>query len=304
VVTTSGAIEAMTLALRAVANPGDAVLVESPGYFGIHQAIRVLGYQVFEAPCDPVLGLEPARLEQAIRRAGKKLKAAVIVATHHNPLGVSIPEPARKEILQIALKHGVTVIEDDIYGDLSYSQPRPRPLKALDRQENVILCGSFSKTAAPGLRVGYVISQKHAARISAMRSALASGVSTLAEETLGLYLQSGSFDRHLRKVSREYETLTRLFSVEIERNFPEGTRMSRPTGGYLLWVQLPAGTDARKVQARALERKISVTAGSLFSPQGAYLDCLRINCALPWTQGIERAIRELGKISDALSRSL
>lgn len=297
VVTTSGAIEAITLALRAIANPGDAVLVESPGYFGVHQALRVMGYQVFEAPCDPILGLEPERLEQAIKRAGKRLKAAITVATHHNPLGVSIPEPARKEILQIALKHGVTVIEDDIYGELSYSQPRPRPLKALDRHENVILCGSFSKTAAPGLRVGYAISQKHATTISALRSTLASGVSTLAEEAMGLYLQSGGFDRHLRKVSREYEKLTRRFATEIERYFPDGTRISRPTGGYLLWVQLPADIDARKVQAQTIERKISVAAGSLFSPQGAYQDCIRINCAFPWSTAIERAVREIGKIA-------
>ncbi|HUP57888.1 MAG TPA: PLP-dependent aminotransferase family protein [Bdellovibrionota bacterium] len=296
VVTAGGATEAICLALRAVAQPGDVVLLESPTYFGILQIVNALGYSVLEVPAHPSQGLEPAKFEEALRRMKGRVKAAIVTPNHSNPLGARIPDAAKAELVRIAARERVVLIEDDVYGELPHDGVRPKPLKAFDRSEAVILCSSFSKTIAPGLRVGFVMSSRHAKALSLLRSSTGSGVAIVAEETIAHYLSEGGFDRHLRRVRREYATLVARFSSALRQALPEGTRINEPLGGYVLWLQLPGGMDSRLLQKRALAEGISVASGAMFSAQGAYRDCLRICCALPWGRAVERGIERLGKV--------
>lgn len=297
IITTSGAIDAMGLALSAVARPGDVIAVETPTYFGILQLVRALGYKILEIPLDTELGLTPQRFHQALQKSAGKLKALITVANFCNPLGCLVNDAHKQQLVQRATDAGVIIIEDDIYGDLAFDGTRPKPLKAFDTAETVILCGSFAKTISPALRVGFACSRKFAPAILAQRAARVSGVSALAEEALALYLSSGHYERHLRKIRSEYHTLTAQYTGAILNHFPAGTRVSRPAGGFVLWVELPGAVDARLLQAKALEKNISVAPGPLFSSNHKeYGSFIRVNCAIPWTTQAQKAVEKLGGI--------
>lgn len=295
-VTTSGAIDAIGLALSAVATKGDVVAVETPGYFGILQLVRSLGYTILEIPLDPEEGLTPERLRHAWEKSGGKIKALVTVANFANPLGTVVSDAHKKALVKMAEDYALTIIEDDIYGDLAFDGSRPPPLKAFDEKDTVILCGSFSKTISPALRVGYACSRLHASTITLHKAARASGVSALAEDALTLYLKSGHYERHLRKIRREYHTLISQYTHAILKSFPVGTRVSRPAGGFILWVQLPGKVDSRLLQAKALEKNVSIASGAVFSLNHQdYTSYIRINCAIPWNSQSQRALARLAQ---------
>lgn len=301
VVTTGGAIDAIGLALSTVAASGEIVAVETPGYFGILQLVRSLGYKILEIPLDPEQGLTPESFRRAWRKSAGKIKALITVANFANPLGTLTSDAHKKELVELASEYGVTIIEDDIYGDLAFDGSRPKPLKAFDQNDTVILCGSFAKTISPALRVGFAASKLHAPTITSHKAARASGVSALMEDALTLYLQSGHYERHLRKVRRDYYTLISQYTQAILKTFPAGTRVSRPAGGFILWVQLPKDLDSRLLQTRALDKNISIAPGAVFSlSHSDYASYIRINCAIPWNSQSQRALTRLAQIANSL----
>ena len=297
VVTTAGAIEGIGLALKAVTKPGDVVGIESPCYFGIIQLVRSLGLKILEIPIGPDLGLTPSSVRAAISKSAGKLKAIVTVSNFSNPLGSLVPNTAKEEIVSIASKSNIVIIEDDIYGDLYFEGTRPRPYIAFDKSDSVIMCGSFAKTISPALRVGYVFSKKYSSEIAFQKSASTSAVSALGEDTLALFLSSDIYEKHLRFLRTTYKTLIAQYSTAILASFPSGTKISQPQGGFVLWVQLPGGIDSRDVQRMALQQSISVAPGTIFSASDKdYVNFMRMNCAIPWTGQSQKAINSLGLI--------
>lgn len=297
IVTTAGAIEAIGLALSAVAEPGATVALEAPTYPGIFQLVRSMGYRVLEIPLDATRGLTPEALQSALSKARGSLKAVVSIPNFSNPLGTCVSDVDKQELVRIASREGIVLVEDDIYGDLAYSRARPKPLKAYDKDDSVILCTSFSKTISPALRVGCAISAKYAHRLGALKYARGSGVSALSEEVLQQFLERGSYERHLAKVRGDYQTLMARYSREILQQFPAGTRVAQPEGGFILWVELPQGVDSVEVQKSALRRRISVAPGSIFSDDGThYRNYIRLNCAIPWTPAAQKALGQLARI--------
>ena len=304
-VTTSGAIEAIGLALGAVAQAGDVIAVETPTYFGILQLVRSLGYKILEIPLDPEQGLLPERFLQAIEKSSGYLKALVTVANFSNPLGTLVSDMHKKQLVEIASSHKVVIIEDDIYGDLAFDNSRPPPLKAFDKDEAVILCGSFAKTISPALRVGFVATQKYASDLILHKAARSSGVSAIAEDALALYLASGHYERHLRNIRREYHTLIAQYTNAVLTHFPAGTRVSRPAGGFILWIQLPGNIDSRLLQTKALEKKISIAPGALFSSHhSTYQQFIRLNCAIPWSIQAQKAVVNLSRLVAELAEQV
>lgn len=297
VVTTAGAIESIGLSLKAVAKQGDVVAVETPCYFGILQLVRSLGYKVLEVPLDPALGLTAVRFEEAVKKAGSSLKALVTVSNFSNPLGTLVSDETKKEIVNIAFKNDVVIIEDDIYGELYFEGRRPPPYKAFDKNEMVITCGSFSKTICPAFRVGYACNKKYASEIAYHKSALSSGVSAFGEEVVAAFLDSENYEKHLRWLRGTYKTLVAQYSAQILSSFPSGTKISQPKGGFVLWLQLPKEVDSRIVQRKALEQSISIAPGTIFSASNKdYVNFMRMNCAIPWSTQSVKAITKLAKI--------
>jgi DNA-binding transcriptional MocR family regulator len=296
VVTTTGAIEAIGLSLSAI---------ETPAFFGILQLVKSMGYKVLEIPLEAERGLTPVRLQQAIVKSGGKLKAVVTVSSFSNPIGSCVPDDQKTEIVQIAARAGVVLIEDDIYGDLYFEGKRPKPYQAFDPGDTVITCGSFSKTLSPSLRVGFACSKKYAPAIAFLKAARSSGVSALAEESIAAYLETDQYERHLKFLRKEYKTLLSQYSAAILAHFPEGTKISQPKGGFVLWVQLPKGVDSRELQRRALQARISIAPGPIFSASYQdYENFIRLNCAIPWSPRSQKAVMKLaGLVEEQLKRS-
>lgn len=297
-VITSGAMEALNLAVRAVARPGDVVAVESPTYFGILQILESLGVRVIEVPTHPRHGMDLDKLEFAIRR--HKVKACVVMTNCHNPLGYVLPDEAKRALLALAARHRIAIIEDDVYGELAFSEQRPKPIKAFDSDGIVMLCSSFSKTLAPGLRIGWIHAGRYHQVVEHLQFITTIAAPSLQQAVLAGLLESGFMQRHLRTMRRQFRAQVLMMSRAIARHFPEGTRLTRPDGGYLLWVQLPNGIDGQAVYRAARQSKIIVVPGEVCSTASRFRDCLRISCALPWSETLSQGMQTLGQICHEL----
>jgi DNA-binding transcriptional MocR family regulator len=295
---TNGATEALYLALQAVTKPGDSVLVESPTYYGLLNILNQLGLKALTVPSSPREGVSL----DSVQRVIKKVAAIAIIPSFSNPLGSLMPESNRQELLSIAEKHGVPVIEDDIYGDLQHEGERPRCMKAWDHSDNVILCGSFSKTLAPGFRIGYVVAGKHHEQIIRAKTIMNFGNSQLPALAVAEFLRTGGYDHHLRRLRRTYREQVLKMREAVAEAFPKDTRISNPAGGFVLWVQLPKNADSQDLFDQAQEAGISIAPGRLFSPCGEYGNFIRLSCGFPWNTRMENAIGQLGQMVHRLAK--
>jgi DNA-binding transcriptional MocR family regulator len=297
IVITTGCQEALMLSLRATTQPGDVVAIESPAFFGTLQLIESLGLQALEIPTDAQTGMSPEALELALERW--PVKACLVCSSFSNPVGALMPDTHKRRIVQLLAARKVPLIEDDIYGEMAHDGQRPRVAKAWDRSGNVLLCSSFSKTIAPGLRVGWVVAGRWRREVERLKYGSTMATALLPQRALADYLASGRWDRHLARVGRLYADQMARMQTAIARHFPSGTRCTRPSGGFILWVELPEDVDALDLQARALEAGISISPGPLFSPQGKYRNCVRLMCAVRWDSQVDAALATLGSLARA-----
>ncbi|HEY0710077.1 MAG TPA: PLP-dependent aminotransferase family protein [Polyangia bacterium] len=293
---TVGAMEALHLALRATTRPGQTVAVSSPMYFGVLQLIEELGLRVLEIPCDPEQGMDLDVLERALSHSSA-IKACLAIPTFDNPLGALMPQAARARLVWLLARHDVPLIEDDIYGDLAWDGSRPVPAKAHDRDGRVLLCGSTSKTLAAGYRVGWLVPGRYSERVQRLKFSHTVASPTLEQMAIAEYLASGRYDRHLRTLRGRLAAQVKTFRDAISAAFPRGTRISDPKGSYVLWIELPRGTDSLKMQMAALSRGVAIAPGPIFSARQRYLNCIRINCGFPWSRRMEQAIALLGELA-------
>lgn len=297
IVVTNSCTEAMALCLRAVTQPGDTVAVESPGYYLMLQLLESLGLRALEIPCDPETGISIAALDLATR--DDKVAAVLLVPNASNPLGSVIPDESKRKLVQLMAARKVPVIEDDIYGDLCYDAQRPWPLKGYDRSGNVMLCASYSKCLSPALRIGFVAAGKFRQQIALQKMLSSGGTNPVTQRVLAEMFESGAYDRQVRVLRRQFQGQVEQAMAAVARYFPVGTRVARPRGGFVLWIELPEGVDTAALWRRAIAENIAFVPGDLFSPSGLYRNCLRLNCGNPWSDAIEAAVRRLGEMAAA-----
>jgi DNA-binding transcriptional MocR family regulator len=295
IIITAGAMEAISLALRTVTSPGDVVLVESPTYHGILQAIAALQLKVVEVPNLPHSGIDVARLDQLLQQ--NAVRAAVLVPNFNNPLGSLTDDAAKQSILASCVRHKTIIIEDDIYGELSWSGQRPSPMRRWDRHGNVITCSSFSKILSPGLRIGWMVGAEWTDALLRAKYFSTVGGASLPQLALAHYLQRHDLERHLRRLRTALADNGQRLHEAIVRYWPKETRACTPRGGLSLWMQLPPDTDVRALFEAALTEGIGTSPGALFSSRGDYADCLRLSCGWPWSEKLDRALRRLGQLA-------
>lgn len=293
---TCGALESINLSLRAVARPGDVIAVESPTYFGILQSVEALNLKVIEIPTHPQEGMDLNELERAIRKHG--VKASVVMTNGHNPLGYVLPDEYKKALVELTARHNVALIENDVYGDLPLSGPRRPTAKAFDRKGLVVLCSSFSKILAPGFRVGWVVAGRFSAEVERLKFMTTVATSSLPQLAIAEFLASGNYDRHLKRFRTTLAGRVEETRRAIAKYFPEGTCISRPAGGYMLWIQLPPRVDAVKLYRAALTEHITILPGTIFSSTGRYKNYIRINCGHSWSDAVDRALLTVGRLCD------
>ncbi len=299
---TNGCLEAMVLSLRAVAKPGDTIAIESPTFYGILQTIESLGMKALEIPTHPRTGVDLDTLQQVIDK--KQVAACLFIPSFNNPLGSCMPLANRKRLASMLATAKVPLIEDDIYGDLSFQEPRLPTVKSFDRQGNVLLCSSFSKTLVPGYRIGYVMPGKWLEKVRHLK--LLGNVATagLPQVALAEYLKRGGYKRLIRESTHHYRWRSEQIRNLVLQYFPEGTRVTKPQGGFVLWVEMPPEVDCIMLHDMALQSGISVTPGVIFSPRGDYRHHIRISCGQLTEDEAVPAIRRLAEIATSLLRSL
>ena len=288
VVVTCGCTEAVLLCLRALTKPGDTVVVEQPTYYGTLQALAALSLRALEVPVDQETGLSPELLDRAL--GAEKVAAIVVTPTVHNPLGFVMTDDAKRELVEVATRHRVPLIEDLTYADLAPDGAPARSLRAFDRDGLVLSCGSFSKTLAPAYRLGWAIPGRHRDRVLHFKVATTSATPIPPQLAIAEYLGSGAYDPHLRKLKRALQESLARTAYEAARRLPEGTRLSRPAGGFLLWAELPSHVDSVALQRRASAHGLSVAPGPAFSASGAFASYTRINGGFPWSERVARSL--------------
>jgi len=289
---TCGSMEALALCLRAVTNAGDAVAIESPTYFGIVQLIASLGLKAVEIPTHPRTGLDLNKLEKTLNT--RKIAACLAIPNFNNPLGSLMPDSNKERLVTMLAEREIPLIEDDIYGDLHFGPTRPRVAKSYDQEGLVMLCSSFSKTLAPGYRVGWVAPGRFFEKMRNLKFTSTLADATLPPLAVAEFLSSGGYDHHLRSLRRTFARQVERVSDAVADSFPSGIKITRPTGGFVIWVELPSRVDALKLHARALAEGISIAPGPLFSSSGGFHNFIRLSCGYPWSAGIERGIGILG----------
>ncbi len=293
IVITSGCSESVSFCLRAVCDRGDAVAIESPICFDTLQTLEALGLRALEIPTHPRDGISLEALRFAIEH--NHVSACLVISNFNNPLGSCIPDEHKRALVSLLAECEVPLIENDIFGELYFGEARPSVAKAYDRNGLVMLCSSFSKILAPGYRVGWVVPGQFRSTIRWLKYTSSLAAPTLSEFAIAEFMGSGQYDPYLRRVRRAYERHVASMSQAVRRAFPEETKLTRPSGGFVLWVELPETIDSLRLYEQAQRAGIAITPGYLFSATDQYRNFIRLNAA-NWSDEAEGALERLGDI--------
>lgn len=294
ILVTNGGMEAINLCLDSVTSPGDIVAVESPTYHGILQSLERRRLKALEIKVNPQTGLCINDLELALE--SKQVAACIFMPRCHNPTGYSMPEENKIRLVKLLGERNIPLIEDDCLGELCFGSFNGFPAKAYDNYDNVMYCSSFSKTLAPGFRIGWVSAGKHHENIEKLK--FGSNISTngILQAAIGKYLESGLYGRHIRKMRNELQAQMIKYIGTITEYFPKETNLAVPKGGLSIWIELPPGVDAFNYQKEALGQGIGICPGHIFSPSNSYQHYIRLNCCPMWNNKIETAIKKLAEL--------
>ena len=299
IVITSGAMEALNLSLQTVTKPGDTVAVEAPAFYACLQAIEMCGLKAVEVPTHPREGVDIAALAQVMGR--HDIKACWFMTTLQNPLGATMPQQNKRQLVTLLAGHGIPLIEDDVYAELQFGDERVKPAKAFDSRGLVLHCGSFSKCLAPGYRLGWVAAGQFAAQVQRRKITTSLATSMPVQHGIAQMLREGGYDAHLVKLRTALAKQQTAALDSLRKHFPPGYRVAQPSGGYFLWIELAADVDSLEVHRLAIEANISIAPGPMFSVRREFRNCIRLNYGHPWTAQMDKAVAKLGSIVRAVT---
>ncbi|ERK08270.1 PLP-dependent aminotransferase family protein [Serratia fonticola] len=298
IVITAGAMESLSLSLQAVTQPGDTVAIESPAFYGALQALERLKLKAVAIATHPQHGIDLDSLQQAIEQY--PIKACWLMTHFQNPQGSSMSDQNKQRLVTMLREHQISLLEDDVYGELYFSAERPLPAKALDQGGQILHCSSFSKCLAPGFRVGWVAAGRYAPQIQRLQ--LMSTVSTSVPTQMAIadYLLHGGYDTHLRRLRRLLAQRQSAMHQAIAQHFPPTVKVSQPDGGYFLWLELEATQSSMELYQRALAEGISIAPGRMFTTGDRFNHCFRLNASFEWSDRLETAIKTLARLIRSL----
>lgn len=298
VVVTVGGQQALDLVARLFLDPGDVVLAEGPTYVGALGAFQAAQARVVHVAMDDD-GLIPEALEAAIvevAAAGHRAKFLYTIPTYQNPAGVTLTEPRRERVLEICERAGLLVVEDDPYGQLGFAGDPPLPLRAR-RRDGVFYLSTFSKTFAPGFRVGWVLAPP-AVREKLVIASEAQILcpSAFAQAAVTAYLTTMPWQDQLKSYREIYRERRDAMLGSLADLMPDGTRWTRPDGGLFVWATLPDGLDAKAMVPRALRERVAYVPGTGFFADGAGTGNLRLNFSFSAPERIREGVRRLAGV--------
>ena len=294
IIITCGGMEAISLSLQVVTKPGDLVLIDSPMFFSGLQLLRQLGLGALEMPTDPTCGVDLAVLDTTLAR--HKVAACLLMTNCQNPLGFSMEEEKKRELVKILKRHAVPLVENDVYAELQFDLKMSRAAKAFDTEGSVLHCGSYTKCLGPGFKIGWVAAGRFREAIANRKFATTLGTSVPPQAAIAHYLLHHAYEKHLRMLRKSLMEQVEQMSMALSTYFPVGTRLSRPRGGFVLWVEMPEAVDAFKLFELAASREIGIAPGPIFSARRGknYQNFIRLNCSHPWSDSLDDALQWLG----------
>jgi 2-aminoadipate transaminase len=298
VVVTVGSQQALDLVTRIFIDPGDVVLAEAPSYVGALGTFSAYEAAVVHVQMDDD-GLVPEALEAAIaeaQAAGRRVKFLYLVPNYHNPAGVTLADARRDVVLDIAHRHNILVLEDNPYGLLGFDDKIHPALRAR-ADEGVIYLGSFSKTFAPGLRVGWVLAP-HAVREKLVLAAEAAVLCppNFTQAVVTDYLRTQPWQQQIKVFRELYRERRDALLDSLDQLFPTGSRWTHPTGGFYVWVTLPDGLDAKEMLPRAVHARVAYVPGTAFYADGAGRTAMRLSYCYPEPERIREGVRRLAGV--------
>ncbi len=299
IVVTLGGTEAINLCLQAVARPGDVIVVESPTFYAMLHAIERMGMRAIEVATDPRDGIDLQALKKVLSE--QRIAACMVMPNFQNPLGFQMPDERKRALIALLNTHDVPVIENDVYQELYYGNAHPSALKSYDTKGLVLHCGSFSKSLAPTSRIGWAIPGRYRDQVEKLKFLNTLTTPAVMQLAIAEYLKKDGYEHHLRRIRSVFRQQAHLMAVMVRRFFPEGTRISTPMGGYVLWVELPQQVDSMVLYQQALRQGITLGPGYMFSTGPAYRNFIRLNYSYNWSPQIEQAVISLGKLVATLA---
>ena len=297
IVVTNGCLESLSLCLRAVTRPGEVVALESPTYFGLLEILESLGLRALEIPTHPRTGLSLDALQLALDT--QPVKAVLCVPTLSNPLGACMPLADRRRLARMVAEREIALIEDVIYNDLAEQDDRRTPVKTFDPTGHVMVCGSFSKTISPGLRLGWLEAGRWRDTVARLKQTTSGGQTTVLELAMADLLAQPGHESGYRQLRRSLAARVDHARELICEGFPKGTRVTDPPGGFILWVELPRPIDTMRLFEAGLAESICFAPGMLFSASDRYRHCLRLGVGRRWDARQQQALRRIGELARA-----
>jgi DNA-binding transcriptional MocR family regulator len=292
---TSGTLEAITLALRTVTKPNDTVLIAEPCYFAFLQILESLGLRAVSVRSCPDKGIVLNDVKQVLQKFN--IAACLLSPNFANPDASLMPSEAKQELVDLLTQKEIPIIEDDVYTEIYFTENRPEPLKAHDKEGLVLLCSSFSKTLAPGYRVGWLEPGRFKEEALKHKAGTNPHSATPNQMIVAEYLAQGDFDQHLKRLRKSAHAQVEAIQQRISQVFPSNTCCSRPLGGMFLWLKLPPEIDARTLFLKTHAKGVAIIPGNVFScHQGGLKEFIRIGCGHPLTPKIEKGIHILGEL--------
>lgn len=295
IVITQGTQEAVSLCLRAIAEPGDTIAVESPCYYGTLQCIEALGLKVLELPSDPIHGTNLDALEASLQQW--PIKALLVNPSFNNPLGFNLELKQRQRLIDIANRWDIAIIEDDVSAELSFNQQRPIPLKALDTDQRVLHCGSFSKTIDVDIRLGWVLPGRYYDKLNYYKFVTSIACPAITQQGVAALLKGRRYRRHLNQVSRAYAERADNLAEDVRQYWPSETLFVPAKGGILQWFELDSKVDSDQLFQQALSAGIGISPGNLFCADNRFGHHIRL-CYAHYTRSNAQlnAIIQLGEM--------
>ena len=300
IVIANGCIEAITLCLRAVTRPGDIVALESPTYFGFLRILESLHLRALEIPTHPRTGISLDALQLAFDT--QPVKAVLIVPTLSNPVGSTLSLDDRARLAAMVSRHEVPLIEDVIYNDLAEHDDARRAVKSFDTTGHVMMCGSFSKTVAPGIRLGWVDAGRWQAKVGVLKAATSGAQTAMLELAMADLLTQPGTEANFRQLRAAVAVRVDDAGCLIAQSFPPGTRVTDPPGGFILWVELPPEVDSIELFRACVAERIVFAPGTMFSATDRYRHCIRLGVGGPWDNAQRDGLRRIGEIASGMAR--
>ncbi|OJJ22190.1 hypothetical protein BKI52_09125 [marine bacterium AO1-C] len=300
IVITAGCLEAIGIALKILLKGGDAVLVDTLNYYNILSLLKSTDVKIYTYPFSESSDFDPVHFENVLLT--HHIKLCLISSNFHNPTGTSLTTQAKKAIVEVATQHQVYIIEDDVYGDLYFGKNSPSTLKQFDTDGLVYYCSSFSKTLAPGFRIGYCLPGTKYQEFAKYKRLLSLGTNSVTQAALVNFMTTGRYDFHLKRLRKQLHLNMLKYGDTILSVFPKEVHLQVPEGGYVFWIGFPQPFDGYELYKKCLQEKILITPGEVFSTNGAYKNFIRISFSKPFDDTVDKALKRIGALAKQVAK--